>query len=147
MKIPLLRYAVVAPGRLLDSREDHSFIGAGWAFLCPDIPIAILRLRVAPRLLKPFVFVRGVIHHEIDNDPNAALRSRVGEFNEIAEAAVGRVDAVITRNIVAVVASRGGLERHQPNRGYAEAVQIIQTAHQALEVTGPITVGVHVGAD
>jgi hypothetical protein len=39
------------------------------------------------------------------------------------------------------------LERHQPNRGYAETVQIVQTAHQALEVTDPITVGVHVGGD
>jgi hypothetical protein len=41
------------------------------------------------------MFVGGVINDEIDNDANAALRGRVGEFNEIAERSVGRVDALI----------------------------------------------------
>jgi hypothetical protein len=39
------------------------------------------------------------------------------------------------------------LEWHQPDRGYAEPVQIVQTPHQALEVTNTIASGVHVGGD
>src|SRR5262245_54611294 len=42
---------------------------------------------------------------------------------------------------------RRGLKRHQPNRGDAEAVEIVQAPCQSTEVADAVTVGVHVGAD
>jgi hypothetical protein len=75
------------------------------------------------------------------------MMTRVRELDEVAERAVGRIDVVIVGDVVAVVAAGRGLERHQPDRGDAEAVQIIEAAHQAAEITDTVGVGIHVGAD
>jgi hypothetical protein len=61
--------------------------------------------------------------------------------------AVSRIDPVIVRDIVAVVSAGRRLERHQPDRGDAEPMQIIQTAQQPFEVADAVGIGVHVGAD
>ena len=71
----------------------------------------------------------------------------VGEFDEVAERAVSRIDAVIVRNVITIVLARRGLEWHQPNCGDAEAVQIVQSPHQALEIANAIAIGIHVGTD
>ena len=91
--------------------------------------------------------IRGVIDDEVDDDADAALPAAMGELDEIAERAVARVDAVIVGNIVAVVLAGRGLERHQPDRGDAKAMQIIQPAQQSLEITNAIAIGIHIGAD
>ena len=83
--------------------------------LRPDVPVAVLRIGVAPRLLKPGMLVRRVIHDEIDEHPDAALLRGVREFDEIAERAVSGIDAVVIGDVVAVVACRRGLKRHQPH--------------------------------
>ncbi|MFK4562285.1 hypothetical protein ABIF95_004815 [Bradyrhizobium ottawaense] len=93
------------------------------------------------------MLIRGVVDDEIDDNPDAALLAAVGELDEIAERAVTRIHAVIVGDVVAVVAAGRGLERHQPDRGDAEAMQIVEPAEQALEVADAVTVGVHIGAD
>ena len=81
-------------------------LACGGFFFGPDIPVAIFRVGIAPRLLEPGMLVGGVIDHEIDDDADAALLGAVGELDEIAERAVARIDAVVVRNVVAVVAMR-----------------------------------------
>ena len=71
----------------------------------------------------------------------------MSEFDKIADRAVARIDAVIIRHVIAVVAMRRNLERHQPDRGNAETMQIVETTHQALEIADAVAVGIHVGAD
>ena len=90
-----------------------------------------LRVGVAARLLEPGMLVRGVVDDEVDEHADAALLGAVGELDEVAERAVARIDAVVVGDVVAVVAMGRGLERHQPDGGDAEAVQVIETAHQA----------------
>jgi hypothetical protein len=51
------------------------------------------------------MLIRGVIDNEIDNDADAALSAAMSEFDEIAERAVARIDAVIVGNVVAVVSA------------------------------------------
>jgi hypothetical protein len=88
-----------------------------------------------------------MINHEVDEDAHAALLGAVGKFDKIAEGAVTRIDAVVIGDVIAVVATGRGLERHQPDRRDAEAVQIVQPAHQPLEIADPVAIGIHVGAD
>jgi hypothetical protein len=88
-----------------------------------------------------------VVHHQIDEDADAALLGAVGELDEIAERAVTRIDVIVVRDVVAVVAIGRGLERHQPDRRDAEPVQVIQAAHQPLEVADPVAVGIHIGTN
>ena len=71
----------------------------------------------------------------------------VREFDEIAESAVARVDPVVVRNIVAIVTERGDLKWHQPDGSDAEAMQIIEPAHESLEIPDTVAIGIHVGAD
>ena len=69
------------------------------------------------------------------------------ELDEIAERAVARINPVVIGNVVSIVAIGRGLKRHQPDRRDPESVQIIQTAHEPLEVTDSISIGIHEGAD
>ena len=93
------------------------------------------------------VLVGRVVHHQVDQDPNPALLRRVRELHEIAESAVARIDIVIIGDVVSVVFAGRSLERHQPDRGHSEAVQVIQPSHQSLEIADAVAVRIHVGAD
>ena len=147
MEVPGAGFLVARPGRFLHAGKHHAGVGVGRPLVGPDIPVAIGRILVAPRLAKPGMLVRGVVDDEIDDDADAALLAAMGEFDEVAERAVARIDAVIVRDVVAVVPAGRRLERHQPDRGDAEPVQIVQPPQQALEIADAVAVGIHIGAD
>src|SRR2546430_14426261 len=93
------------------------------------------------------MLIGSMIDDEIDDDPDAALLAAMGEFDKIAERAVARIDAVVVRDVVAVVSAGRRLERHQPDRGDAEPVQIVEAPQQSLEIANAIAIRVHIGAD
>ena len=49
------------------------------------------------------MFIRGVIHHQVDQHAQASLRASVGELHEITQRAVPRIDAVIIGNVIPIV--------------------------------------------
>src|SRR5262245_36191947 len=147
VEIPRLGLLIVAPGRLLHARKDHAVVGARRLLLRPNVPIAVLRSWVLARLLEPRVLVRRVVDDEIDEHPYAALFRAVSEFDKIADHAVARIDAVIVGCIIAVIAMGRDLERHQPDGRDTETMQVVETAHQTLEVTDAVAVGIHVGSN
>ena len=142
MEVPGPGIGIVRPGRFLHAGKNHALVGIGRLLLGPDVPVAVFRSRVAPRVLEPGVLVRGVVHHEIDEHAHAALLRRLGELDEIAERAVTRVDAVVVRNVIAVVAEGRRLERHEPDRRDAEPAEIVEPARQAWKVADAVAVGV-----
>ncbi len=75
------------------------------------------------------MLVGGVVHDQIDQNTNAALFCAVGKLDEIAERTVPRIDIVIVGDVVTIVSARRSLKRHQPNRGHAQSMQIIEAAH------------------
>jgi hypothetical protein len=121
VEVPGLGLLVVRPGGLLHAGKHHALMGVSRLLVGPDVPVAIRRILVGTGRLEPRVLIGGVVDHEVDDHPYAALLAAMGEFDEIAERAVARIDAVIIRNVVAVVAAGRGLERHQPDRCDAEA--------------------------
>jgi hypothetical protein len=88
-----------------------------------------------------------VVHHQIDQNTNAALFGAVAKLDEIAERTITRIDIVVVGDIVTIVSARRSLKRHQPNRGHAQSMQIIEATHQSLEIAGPVAVSVHVSSD
>src|SRR5205807_2943565 len=82
-----------------------------------------------------------------NNDADAALSAAMGEFDEVAQRAITRIDAVIIRNVVTVVPAGRRLEGHQPDRCNPKPVQIIQAPQQATEIAYAVAVGIHVSAD
>jgi hypothetical protein len=129
MEVPRFGFAIVAPRCFLYARKHHPFIRVRRLFLRPDVPISIFRIWIGARLLEPWMLVRGVIHYQIDQNTNAALFCAVGKLDEIAERTVPRIDIVIVGDVVTIVSTRRSLKRHQPNRGHAQSMQIIEAAH------------------
>ena len=93
------------------------------------------------------MLVGGVVDDEVDEDAHAALIAGVGELDEVAEGAVAGIDVVVVGDVVAVVAHGRGLEGHEPDGGDAEALEVVEAAHEAAEVADAVAVGVHEGAD
>jgi hypothetical protein len=69
------------------------------------------------------------------------------ELDEIAKSAIARIDAVIVRDVIAVVLAGRRLKRHQPDRGDAKPVQIIESPQQAFEIAHSVSARVHIGAN
>ena len=88
-----------------------------------------------------------MIHYEIDQDTQASLSTSLCELDEVSERAVAGIDSVIIGNVVAIVATWRGLERKQPDRRYAEALQVIEATKEALKIADAIGVGIEVGSD
>ena len=86
------------------------------------VPGAVRRRRVPQRRLEVRVPARGVVEHHVHEhlDP-AAMRLR-HEPLEVVVGAVGRLDAVVVADVVAVVAGRRG-HRHQPDADGAEVAR------------------------
>jgi hypothetical protein len=106
-----------------------------------------LLFAVAPGLLEPGMLVGGVVDHQVDQHAHAALRRGVRELHEVAERAEARIDVVVVRHVVAVVAARRGLERHEPDGGHAQAAEVVEAAREALEIAAPVAVRIHEGLD
>src|SRR5258705_10819814 len=147
MEIPGTGFLVARPCRLLHAGEHHSGVGIRRLLVGPDIPFAIGRILRASRVTKPRMLVRGVIDDEIDDDANPTLAAAMGELDEIAQRAVTRIDAVIVGDVVAVIPAWRGLKWHQPDRGNAKSVQIIEPAKQPPEIAEAVGVGIHISSD
>src|ERR1700716_4049910 len=103
MKEPGLGFLVARPCRFLHARKNHALVCIGGPLVGPDVPVPIPRVRRTARVAEPGMLIRGVVHHEIDDDADAALPASMGKLHEIAERAVSRADAVVVGNIVTVV--------------------------------------------
>src|SRR3974377_1456364 len=67
------------------------------------------------------------------------------ETFEITQTAISRIDAAIIGNIIPIVAQRRGIERHDPYRGRAEVLNVIELLRQASKIADTIVVGVEKG--
>ena len=147
MKVVCLRGLLVVPCGLLHSGEDDAGCSILWFLLRPNVPLAILRLRIATGLAEPWMLVGGVVHDQVDEDTDTALFAALREFHEIAKRAETRIHAVVVRDVVAAIFAGRWLKRHQPKRRDAHPVEIIKAAHQALEVANAVAVCIHIGGD
>ncbi len=132
------RHSVVRPRRRLHGRKHHPFVPAARPLLRPDVPIAVLRLRICARVAKPRMLDGGVVDDEIDDHAHPMLTRLMHELDEVAGRAVARIDAVVVSHVVPVVASRRRVERQDPQAGHAEAGEIVEPAHQPLEVADAV---------
>ena len=78
--------------------------------------------------------IRSVIDHQLRDDAQPALVRRGEERLEIGERAIVRINIVVIRDVVAIIAQGGGIKREQPDRGHAKILEIIELADQAPEI-------------
>src|SRR5207302_1123747 len=92
--------------------------------------------------LKPRMLVGAVVDHQLDDDADVARMRRFDKIAEIVERAVGRVDRLVIRDVVAVVAQWRLVERQQPDRVDPEVPDVIELGRQAAEIADPVAIGV-----
>ena len=145
----LARRGIQCPGRSLDPLE-HRAPGIRWpAVRCrvgPDVPVP-LRVRYArPRFDEPRVLVRGMVRHEVDDDPDPPLVGRGEQLVEVGEGPELRIDVAVVGHVVPEVGHRRRVERRDPDRIDAErigpAVEVIEVGGDAAQVADPVAVRV-----
>ena len=138
-----LRHRVPGPVRRLRVEEDDARAGEFLVRVAPDIVVAPDRAGFGfAGPLKPGVLVRGMVDHELRDDPDAAVVRRRHELAEIAHCAVGRVDGGVVGDVVAVVSQGRGIERQQPHGGNAKVLKIIEFLYEARKVADPVVIGI-----
>ena len=98
------------------------------------------------RRLEPGVVARGVVRHQVDDDPDAAAVRLCEHRVEVRQRAEQRVDIAVIGHVVAAVALRRGLERRQPDGVDAELVERGEAGADAGEVAHAVAIRVGEGA-
>ena len=142
MEIPGTRLAAISPGRFLHAGKDHALVRIGGLLVGPDEIVAKLGRGIIDRGLEPGVLVRTMVHHQIHDHAQPALVASVDELDEVARRAVAWIDAIIVRDVIAMVTPRRRLERREPNGGDAQPLQIIEPAHRTAKVTDTIAISI-----
>ena len=93
------------------------------------------------------MLVGGVVDDELGDDADAAVVRGLDEGLEVPGHAVGRIDAAVVGDVVAVVAQRRGIERHHPDRRGAEVLDVVELLRDAGEVADAVVVGVEEALD
>src|SRR3954454_4311562 len=88
------------------------------------------------------MLVRGMVDDEIDHDAHAEGRRLVRELDEVAQRTEARIDAVVIRHVVAVIAPRRAVEGVEPDASHAQASEVGQAMGESLEVADAIAVAV-----
>ena len=104
MEVPGLRLLVEGPGLALLAREDRALATVRRLLGAPDVPVAVRRIRAAAGRDEPGMLIGGVVDHEVEDDPDAALLApRRASSAKSPRLPSARIDAVVVADVVAVV--------------------------------------------
>ena len=138
----LLAHRVPRPVGRLGVDEDDAGVLVELVGVGPDVEVAVGTLGVAAAGLEPRVGVARVVHDEVDDHADAALVAGVEELVEVLDRAALGEDVVVVGDVVAAVAQGRGEERRDPQAVHAQPLEVVELLDQALEVAGPVAVGV-----
>src|SRR5918992_3169663 len=93
------------------------------------------------------MLVRGVVHHEVGDDADAAVARGSDELDPVTERPHVRIHGVEVDDVVPVVAVGGLVERHEPDAANAEAAEVVDALGEPSEVAAAVTVQVVEGLD
>ena len=142
----LLGHRVPGPVGFLGIEKDDPralvlVVGVG-----PDVEIARRRalLRLAGAL-EPGVLVGRVIDDQLGDHPQPTLVRFGDEAPRVGHAAVVGVDVLVFGNVIAVVATRRGIERQEPDGVDPQVSDVVELVDQPGEVADAVVVGVEEG--
>jgi hypothetical protein len=115
MEVVLTGFSVSSPNALLGFGEHERQVLVLDGLFSPDVIVSILGLRVAARLLKPRMLIRGVVDHEINDHSHPSLVCLAQHDHEVTKGPEPIVDSVIVGDVISVVAIRRRIEGHEPD--------------------------------
>ena len=133
---------IECPVRLFGVDEDDPGVGVLLAGVAPYVVVAVRPVGIAARFLKPRVRLRGVVHHQVGDDPDAALVGGVDQRDEIVDGAEFGKHLVEVPDVIAAVTQWRVVERRQPDAVDPEPLQVVQAVDESTQVTGAIRTGV-----
>ena len=133
--VELLAHRVEGPVGLLGVDEDDARVLVLLAGITPDVVVAVGPGRVAAGFLEPGVRIRGVVHHQVGDDADAALVRGIQQRDEVVDGAEFRQHLVEVTDVVAAVTQRRVVERWQPNTVDTKPFQIVESLGETSEVT------------
>ena len=148
--VPVIRLGrvVPAPVRRLGVGEDDPHALVLLIRVAPHVEVALRRARRRPaRRLEPRMLIGGVIDDELGDDADPAAMRLGDEPIEILERAVARMDVLVVRDVVPVVAERRRVERQQPETVDPEPLEVLQLLREAGEVADAVVGAVEERAD
>ncbi len=143
--MPVIRLGSFIPGPVggLGIGKDNARVFILFCGVRPDIHVALTRSgRGHSCSFEPWMLIAGVIDHQLDHHLHAAQMCGIKKCFEVVQCSIRRVDIVVVRDIVAVIAQRRREERQQPDAGYAQVIQIIQLRQQSRKIADAIVVGI-----
>ena len=92
------------------------------------------------------VLVRGVVRHEVENDPDVAGVGLAQQVIEVGQRAEDRMHVDVIGHVVAEIRHRRGEGRRQPDRVHAQPRQIVEPVSDAAQIADAVGVAVHKAA-
>src|SRR3954465_6820660 len=93
------------------------------------------------------MLIRGVVDHELGDDPQPAAMRLGDEEPEVLPGAVLRVDVVVVGNVIPVILAGGRIKRQQPDGIHPELLDVIQLLGEPREIAYAVIVGVEKRSD
>ena len=116
-------------------------IGSG--ALAEDVPLARGRPAAGGEsLLEPRVVVRGVVGHDVDDDPDAVGVQPRDELVHVGQGPQARVDVAVVGDVVPAVGERRGVEGAQPDGIHPQFGEVRHTRGDAGDVAEAVGVAV-----
>ena len=143
--VELLATRLPAPARPAEVRDPV----VGWqrragriapGRVAPQVPIGVRTGAIGARRDEPRMGVAGVVHDQVEDDPDpAAVRLR-DQPVEIRLRSEQRIDPFVIAHVVAEVEPRRRVDRRQPDRVDAEAVrtEVVEVLDDPRQVPHPI---------
>ena len=138
--VVLSGFVVPGPDAFFHGGKDR--LDAVIRFVCPEVEVPVGRLPVAPCFLKPAMIAGGVLNHQLDHHMQTQLLGLFQHIHDIGEVAEAWVDLQVIADIVAGVAKRRLVERHQPDGRGAQAADIVQALGDAAQIAASVTIDV-----
>src|SRR5208282_4006398 len=111
----------------------------------PDVPVAFGIGARRARLHEPWMLIRGLVGHQIDDHAHPAAMRLCDQAIEGGEIAEIRVDAAVVADVVAPVVERRRIDGVQPDGVDAERVrraviEIVEMRGNAVEIADAVSV-------
>ena len=127
----------------------HIFVARGClgeAVIVQVRAVQLALLNGLHRRQEPGVPRGGVIHRQVDDDPDTPLMAFLHQRAEVIHRAILGIDGLVVRHVVLMV-GRGGHDGHEPDAGVAHVGDVIQTLAHAVEIADAVAVGILIGVD
>ena len=140
--IILTRCGLVLPSAAAKFRQPVVGQPAVRSAIAPDIPVALWIIARSSRFDKPWVLIRSVVRHKIEDQLEAAFMGRVHQRIEIGHRTEHRVDAGVIGDVIAEIRHRRRKDRRQPDGVDPQRLQIRQSLDDPPDITDPVRIGV-----